>query len=108
MTTEDLIESLTAKVNGKNDRRDVLLFTLSTCMWCKKCKRWLDEHNIAYRYVDVDKIEFDHKAEILDYLRNRFEGTRISYPFMICDDEHVVGYNPNRYEELMKGREAKA
>ncbi len=97
----ELIEKLAETVEGSNKNRDVTILTLSTCMWCKKCKAWLKDRDMQYRYVDVDKIDFKQKSKILDYLRDKYQ-SRISYPFMICDDEFVVGYNPNRYEELMK------
>ena len=102
MTTEDLINNLAVQVKGANDKREIIIFTLSTCMWCKKCKRWLDERNVKYRYVDVDQIPYSQKSEILDYLRENYTA-RISYPFMICDKKDiVVGYDPGKYEELMK------
>jgi glutaredoxin len=101
MTTEELIDNLAVQVEGENVKREITIFTLSTCMWCKKCKAWLNGRNIKYRYVDVDKIQPSQKAEILDYLRTNYQN-RISYPFMLCDDkDYVVGYDPNKYEELM-------
>ena len=96
-----IIENLAQTVEGSKKNRDITLLTLSTCMWCKKCKAWLNERDIQYRYVDVDKINFEEKTKILEYLREKYQ-SRISYPFMICDNEYVVGYNPGKYEELMK------
>jgi glutaredoxin len=97
----ELIEKLAETVEGSKKNRDVTILTLSTCMWCKKCKAWLKDRDVQYRYLDVDKIDFKEKSKIIDYLRDKYQ-SRISYPFMICDDEFIVGYNPNRYEELMK------
>ncbi len=97
----EIIDKLAQPVEGSNKNRDVTILTLSTCMWCKKCKTWLKERDVHYKYVDVDKIEFEDKSKILEYLREKYQ-SRISYPFMICDDEFVVGYNPGKYEELMK------
>ena len=50
MTTEDLIDEVAVQVEGKKDKREVIIFTLSTCMWCKKCKRFLGDRNIKYKY----------------------------------------------------------
>ena len=96
----ELIENLAQTVEGSKKNRDITILTLSTCMWCKKCKAWLKEHDVQYKYIEVDQIDFREKSKIIDYLRDKYQ-SRISYPFMICDDEFVVGYNPNRYEELM-------
>ena len=97
----EIIEKVAQTVEGSKKNRDITILTLSTCMWCKKCKAWLKEHDVQYKYIEVDQIDFKEKSKIIDYLRDKYQ-SRISYPFMICDDEFVVGYNPNRYEELMK------
>jgi glutaredoxin len=101
MSFENLIDNLAKEVEGeKGSEENILLFTLTTCMWCKKCKRFLEERKLKYRYIDVDKIERKDKSKILDYLKSTYD-TRISYPFLVCKSGHVVGYNPNKYEELL-------
>jgi len=90
------------EVDGKNDNHDVSIFTLSTCMWCKKCKAFLKDRDIKYKYIDLDNLPSKQKLEILDYLRENYKPDRIAYPFLVCDDKFVVGYDPNKYEELMK------
>ncbi len=103
MTAEELIDNLAIPIDGEKDEREITIFTLSTCMWCKKCKRWLNERNVKYRYIDVDKIQYSQKSEILNYLKKNYQ-QRVSYPYMVCDKKDVViGYNPDKYEELMKG-----
>ena len=100
---EELIEKLANEVSGENGEDEkILVFTLSTCMWCKKCKRYLDEKSMKYRYIDVDKIDPRDKAVILDYLRENYQ-ERISYPFLVCESGHVVGYDTKKYEEMLGG-----
>lgn len=100
MTEQEVIDTLSIKVEGKNTTQDIQIFTLSTCMWCKKCKRYLNDREIQYKYVDVDKIQPSHKARILEFLREKFK-KRISYPFLICDGKAIVGYDPNKYDEML-------
>ena len=90
------------EVNGKNDSHEVNIFTLSTCMWCKKCKAYLKDRDIKYKYIDLDNLSSNQKSEILEYLREKYKPDRIAYPFLVCDDKFVVGYDPNKYEEIMK------
>lgn len=98
----ELIENRATQVEGKIGTQDIVILTLSTCMWCKKCKRYLQEHNLKYRYIDLDKIEPSEKSEILSYLRNNYS-ERISYPFMLYDnDQHIIGYDPKKYEQMLK------
>lgn len=97
----EVIDKFAKNVEGSNKNRDITILTLSTCMWCKKCKAYLQDHDIQYRYVDVDKIDIKDKSKILAYLKEKYQ-SRISYPFMICDDDFFVGYNPGKYEQLLK------
>ena len=97
----EYIEKLTQSVVGEKDSQQWTIFTLSTCMWCKKCKAFLNDRGIKYRYVDLDKIDSSEKSKILTYLRENYKPDRISYPFVVCDDKFVVGYNPGKYEELI-------
>ncbi|NVM18088.1 MAG: glutaredoxin family protein [Candidatus Lokiarchaeota archaeon] len=97
----EFIESIAQEVNGENNNQKWTIFTLSTCSWCKRCKTWLNEKGIKYRYVDVDKIDPSEKSKVLTFLREEYKPERISYPFVVCDDKFVVGYNPSRYEELV-------
>ena len=98
--TEELINNLAKLVKGKNDNQDILIFTLSTCMWCKKCKSYLNEHDVQYRYIDMDQVPYDQKARIMDYLNTKYNA-RVSYPFLICDGEFTVGYDPNKYDQMI-------
>lgn len=98
----EFMKKLFEEVDGKNNMQDVSIFTLSTCGWCRKCKAYLKDRDIKYKYIDIDSIEFEEKSKILQYLRENYKPDRIAYPFLVCDDKFVVGYDPNKYEELMK------
>lgn len=98
----EFIEELATEVEGDQTDKDILTFTLSTCQWCKKCKRYLNESGVKYRYVDIDKLSGHKKAKILNYLAERFK-KRVSYPFLVCDGEAVVGFRPEEYDRLLKG-----
>jgi len=102
MSAEEIIERLVKEVDGEEGiEENILVFTLSTCMWCKKCKSFLNDNKMKYRYIDVDRIDPNDKAKIIEYLRSRYQ-SRISYPFLVCEKGHVIGYNPEKYKELLK------
>jgi glutaredoxin len=98
----EFMKKLFEEVDGNNDKQEVSIFTLSTCGWCKKCKAYLKDRDIKYKYIDIDSIKFEEKSKILEFLRENYKPDRIAYPFLVCDDKFVVGYDPNKYEELMK------
>ncbi len=102
MPVENLIEKLAIEVQGeKKGDENIIIFSLSTCMWCKKCKRFLDERNMKYRYIDLDKIDPKDKKKIIEYLKSTYE-SRISYPFLVCEKGFVVGFNPDKYKKLLE------
>ena len=41
-------------VEGKNKKHRVMLYALSTCIWCKKTKKLLDNLDVCYDFVFVD------------------------------------------------------
>ena len=101
---EEIIKKLAKYVDGANGTEEnILIFTLSTCGWCKKCKRYLDEKNMKYRYIDVDRIDSQDKAILIDYLRTNYQ-ERIAYPFLVCESGHAVGFDTKKYEELLGGQ----
>jgi len=43
-------------IKGK-DMGKIMLYTLSTCIWCKKTKALLKEIGVAFSYEDIDLLE---------------------------------------------------
>lgn len=41
------------QVKGK-DAGELKLYALSTCGWCHRAKKFLNEAGVAYSYIDVD------------------------------------------------------
>lgn len=48
-------------VGGKGK---VLLYALSTCIWCRKTKKLLDELGVAYDFIDVDLLTGEDSQKI--------------------------------------------
>ena len=88
------------KVPGKNNKHKVLMYTLSTCAWCKKTKKFLKDNNVEYQYVDVDlSNDDDHEKTRNDILRR---GGPISYPTIIIDDRKLItGYSEDEIKEAL-------
>ena len=55
----------------------VKLYSLSTCSHCKATKRLLEECTVQYEFTDVDLLEGDERAAILeDIPQNRCQSYR--------------------------------
>jgi glutaredoxin-like protein NrdH len=78
-------------VDGIKDGR-VKLFALSTCVWCKKTKRLLDELGIGYDYVFVDLLDGDKNVEVKEEVRRW--NPNCSFPTIVVNDSHcIVGFD---------------
>ena len=69
------------KVPGANKKHKVLVYALSTCAWCKKTKRFLQDKGIEYEFVDVDLCEDKDMDAIREDLKKR--GLGMNFPVVI-------------------------
>ncbi|OGS23218.1 MAG: NrdH-redoxin [Elusimicrobia bacterium RIFOXYA2_FULL_39_19] len=87
-------------VSGKK-AGNIMLYALSTCVWCRRTKQLLNELAIEYSYVDVDLLEEDEKAEVKNEIKKwNPEG---SFPTIVIDNKScVTGYDPDKVKKLAK------
>lgn len=71
--------------------RDVLVYTTEWCGDSRRAVRFLDEHGIAYRNVDID--EDEDAARAVEALNRGYRST----PTILIDGEHVAT-EPSRAE----------
>jgi glutaredoxin-like protein NrdH len=77
-----------SKVSGKNTKHKVLVYALSTCVWCKMTKQFLKDNDVEYEFVDVDVAAEEDKDKIHKHIQEK--GGILSYPTIIVDDKKVV------------------
>ena len=88
-----------SKVPG-NNKGSVRMFTLSTCIWCKRTKQFLADQGVEYQYVDVDMLGGEEKEKTLDELKRWNE--RCSFPTLVINDEKcIVGFKENEIRETL-------
>jgi glutaredoxin len=78
----------------------VRMFTLSTCPWCMKTKAFFRQHNIEFDFTDYDLVSAAEQKKVMKELLSL--GCTGSFPVVIINGEVIVGYNPNRYKEILK------
>ena len=87
---------------GEKSEKDIVVFALSACQWCKKGKQCLIGNNYNYRYVDVDFIPFEVKRVLKRELREFFN-TMIRYPFLVVNGkEFSAGFNIDNWKEMLE------
>ncbi len=79
--------------------KPVKLYTLSTCSHCKAAKKLLSDCKVKYDFTDVDLLEGEERAAILDDVR-RFN-PRCSFPTIIIGDTVIAGYQEDKIKEAL-------
>jgi glutaredoxin-like protein NrdH len=89
-----------SKVPGKLNKHKVVLYALSTCVWCKMTKQFLKDSAVEFEYIDVDMCEEDDKQKIREQIQNK--GGSLSYPTTIVDDNIVItGFRKDKLKEAL-------
>lgn len=78
------------KVEGQNKGK-VMLYALSTCVWCKKTKTLLNSLGVAYSYIDVDLLSKADKDKVVEEVKKH--NPVCTFPTIVIDDEKCIrGY----------------
>ena len=76
-------------------QKKVKMYTLSTCGYCRATKQFLDSLKVKYDFTDVDLLEGETRANVMDEVRKI--NPRCSFPTILIEDKVIVGF---REEEL--------
>jgi len=79
------------QIDGK-DCGDLKLFALSTCIWCKRLKTYLDEKGVKYNYVFIDQLEGTSRDTVKEELRKW--NSACSFPTLVINSTScVIGFD---------------
>jgi glutaredoxin-like protein NrdH len=83
------------------DKGRIVLYTLSTCMWCRMAKNLLRDLGVGYEYIDVDSLPPAEKDEVKKEIKKwNPDG---SYPTMVINDKDCVsGFDEAEIREKIK------
>lgn len=79
----------------------IVLYTLSTCMWCRMAKNLLRDLGVGYEFVDVDQLQGEEKDAAKKEIRRwNPDG---SYPTIVINDAVAVcGFDETEIREKLK------
>ena len=78
------------QVPGDN-RGNVKLYALSTCGWCQKTKKLLDDMGVAYEYEYVDNLQGEERDKVIQEIKKW--NPACNFPTIVIDNERcIVGY----------------
>lgn len=77
----------------------VKIFTLSTCIHCKKVKTFFDDCSVKYEFSDVDLITGAEREKVLEDIRKI--NAACSFPTIIIGDRVIVGFREEEIRETL-------
>ena len=77
----------------------IKIFSLSTCSHCRATKKFLGECNVQYEFTDVDLLQGDERAAILEDVKKL--NPRCSFPTIIIGDTVIIGYKEDQIKEAL-------
>jgi len=79
--------------------KKVKIYALSTCLWCKRTKKFFEERKIPFEAVEYDKVGEAEQERIMDEIRKK--GGSGSFPFVCVGDKTAQGYDPEEFERML-------
>jgi glutaredoxin len=87
-------------VQGQHDKHQVLLYALSTCIWCRKTRQLLEDEGVDFDFIYVDLVGAEERGAARQHIRQFSD--RTSFPALIIDEEDcIIGYKPDRIKERL-------
>ena len=90
----------TEHVAGRNAGK-LMLYALSTCIWCRKTKQLLADMGVEYEYVFVDLLTGNEKDEAVQTVTKW--NPDCSFPTLVVNDSKcIVGFKESEIKEALK------
>ena len=87
-------------VPGSRDEHQVLFYGLSTCIWCRKTRKFLEEQGVKFDYVYVDLIHGKERDDVKEQIRQW--NPAVSFPTIVIDNERSIkGYKTEELKEAL-------
>ena len=68
----------------------IMLYSITTCVYCQSIKRILETFGLPYESADVDMLSGEARRALLADLRQ--VNGRCTFPTLTVDDKVIVGY----------------
>jgi len=87
-------------VAGPNNEHTIFFYGLSTCIWCKRTRQFLEDQGTSFDYAYVDLHHGQEREDLVTEIRRW--NPSVSFPTVVIDDARcVVGYKPEQLKEAL-------
>ena len=88
-------------VDGPRKDHKVMLYALSTCGWCKRTKRLLNDLGVTYDYIDVDLLQGEERHQTREEVIRW--NPMCSFPTIVIDDAKcIAGYKEDEIRKAVE------
>lgn len=85
---------------GGIDKGKILLYSLSTCGWCRKTKELLTKLGVGFDFIYVDHLEGEDRDNAMEEVKKW--NPRRSFPTLVIDDKDcIVGFKEDEIKEAL-------
>ena len=75
----------------------ITLYSLSTCFWCAKIKKLLNELNVSFEEIYGDLLDEKEQIGIMAHLK-----AKDTFPILIIDGKYIIGYDEEAVKKLFQ------
>jgi glutaredoxin len=87
-------------VSGQRNEHQIVFYGLSTCIWCKRTRQFLEGEGVAFDFVYVDLLQGQERNDAIDKVR-QYNPAK-SFPTVVIDGTQcVVGYKKEELKEAL-------
>ena len=79
--------------------KKITIYALSTCLWCRKTKKYFEDRQVPFEAVDYDKQDEAKQDAMMKEMAAAGYGG--SFPFTRIGGDCVQGYDPAEFEKLL-------
>jgi glutaredoxin-like protein NrdH len=87
-------------IPGKKSHH-IMLYALSTCGWCQKTRKLLDDLGVEYNYEYVDLLQSGERERAIKEVSSW--NPTCNFPTMVIDNKKcIAGYQENAIREALQ------
>lgn len=89
------VNHVTGRKKGK-----VMLYALSTCGWCKKTRKLLEQLGVEYDYSYIDLLKGEEQSAVIREIQRY--NPACSFPTLVLDSQKcIVGFKEDEIREAL-------
>ncbi len=88
-------------IPGSHNQHRTMLYALSTCIWCRRTRQFLEDNSVQFDYIYVDLLQGAEREEVLAQVGKW--NPALSFPTLVVDDaKSVIGSQLDAIKELLE------